>query len=163
MSTSNDVDLRFGVLVICIATFLHIKSVTNRPVTYLTESAWDGLPETTTNELHAHLCRRFVFPADPKNQRWQELEFSYGQFQATKAAREAPPNFRVFAEGTRGPHADKSLNHAEAFLEQGIPECLDQRWDDPEAVMEYCQAFMHPAKKATPTNDVGGPHGSPDK
>jgi hypothetical protein len=42
-------------------------------------------------------------------------------------------------------------------LEQGIPKCLDQRWDDPEAVIGYCQAFLHPAKKATPTNDVGAP------
>jgi hypothetical protein len=52
LSTSNDDDLRFGVL-ICpssvrfgcfavrfgIATFMHLKSVTNRPVTDLTESA----------------------------------------------------------------------------------------------------------------------------
>jgi hypothetical protein len=136
---------------------MHLKSVTNRPVTNLTESAGDGLPETTTTKLHAHLGSGCVFPADPKNQGWQELEFRNGQFQATKAAREATPDFTVFAEGTCGPHADWSLDHAEAFLEQGIPKCLDQRWDDPEAVMGYCQAFLHPAKKATPTNDLGAP------
>jgi hypothetical protein len=27
--------------------------------------------------------------------------------------------------------------------------------------MEYCQAFRHPAKKATPTNDVGGQAAAP--
>jgi hypothetical protein len=37
------------------------------------------------------------------------------------------------------PHtADWSLDPAEAFWEQGIHECLDERRDDPEAVMEYC-------------------------
>jgi hypothetical protein len=98
-----------------------------------------------------------VFPADPRNRGWQKLEFRNGQFQATKAAHEVPPDFTVFAEGTCGPHADWSLDCAEAFLEQGIPKCLDQRWDDREAVMGYCQAFLHPARKAPPTNDVRSP------
>ena len=52
LSTSNDDDLRFGVRIgpssvrfgcfavrFGIATFMHLKSVTNRPVTNLTESA----------------------------------------------------------------------------------------------------------------------------
>ena len=68
-----------------------------------------------------------------------------------------PTRLYSFAKGTCGPHTAWSQDHAEAFLEQGIPKCLDQRWDDLEAVMGYCQAFLHPARKATPTNDVGAP------
>jgi hypothetical protein len=58
------------IIIITIIILLTIKSVTNRPVTNLTESTRDGLPEITTNELHAHLCSGCVFLADPKNQGW---------------------------------------------------------------------------------------------
>ena len=34
---------------------------------------------------------------------------------------------------------DWALDDAEAFLEQGLPECLDHYWTDPQVILDYCQ------------------------
>ena len=76
-----------------------------RPVTNLTRSSWEGLPEQPTEwsrthpfqveqpteERRAYLCSGCVFPACAQNQGVQELEYRHGQFQATKATRDVPP------------------------------------------------------------------------
>jgi hypothetical protein len=32
-----------------------------------------------------------------------------------------------------------TMDDAEAFLEQGLPPCVDKYWEDPEDIMDYCQ------------------------
>jgi hypothetical protein len=34
---------------------------------------------------------------------------------------------------------DWTYDDAEAFLEQGMPDCMKDYWDNPEAVYDYCQ------------------------
>jgi hypothetical protein len=46
---------------------------------------------------------------------------------------------------------DWALDDAEAFLEQGLPECLDDYWTDPQVIMDYCQQISNGAE------DAGGP------
>ena len=63
-----------------------------RPVTNLRPGAWDGLPETAPGETPtAYLCCSCLFPADPNNKDWQELEYRDGHYQATAASRVATP------------------------------------------------------------------------
>jgi hypothetical protein len=38
------------------------------------------------------------------------------------------------------------LDDAEAFLEQGLPECLDHFWTDPQVIMDYCQKVSNEAE-----------------
>jgi hypothetical protein len=34
---------------------------------------------------------------------------------------------------------DWTYDDAEAILEQGMPDCMKDYWDDPETVYDYCQ------------------------
>jgi hypothetical protein len=43
---------------------------------------------------------------------------------------------------------DWALEDAEAFLEQGLPECLDHYWTDPQVIMDYCQQVSDTADRA---------------
>lgn len=39
---------------------------------------------------------------------------------------------------------DWTYDDAEAILEQGMPECMKEYWDDPDAVYDYCQQLTCP-------------------
>ena len=62
-----------------------------RPVTNLDKIYWEGLPvQGPTEERIAFLCHGCVFPACPRNQSNQDLEYRHGLFQATEDTRELP-------------------------------------------------------------------------
>ena len=53
-----------------------------------------------------------------------------------------PPSNRIAALISQ--EVDWTYEDGEAILEQGMPECMQEYWQDTEAVYDYCQQLTSP-------------------